>query len=84
MDWGGEGWRRVLGLVEEAGGVGGGFGRVGMLHLVSLSYTKSTIWIREEKSRRDDFFFFFLVGEGGQLLCMVVANGVMVGFFFCL
>lgn len=31
MDWGGGGWRGVLGVVEEAGGVGGGFGRVGML-----------------------------------------------------
>lgn len=81
MDWGGEGWRGVLGMVEEAGGVGGGFGRVGMLHLVSLSYTKYTIWIREEKSGSDDFFFG---GRRRAVLCMVVANGVMVGFLFCL
>lgn len=45
MDWGGEGWWGVLGLVEEAGGVGGGFGRVGMLYLVSLSYSKYTMRI---------------------------------------
>lgn len=33
MDWGGEGWWGFLDLVEEAGGMGGGFGRVGMLYL---------------------------------------------------
>lgn len=70
MDWGGEGWRGVLGLVEEAGGVGGGFGRVGMLHLVSLSYTEYTIWIREEKSKRDGFFFFWRGKAGSYCVCL--------------
>ena len=46
MDWGRDGWRGVLGLVEEAGGVGRGFRWVGMLFCLVPFFTKyTTMWI---------------------------------------
>lgn len=76
MDWGGEGWWGVLGVVEEAGGVGRGFGRVGMLFcLVHFFYY--TLRCAYEKRTVE------LMDWGGPVYYVWLANVVMLGFFLC-
>lgn len=87
MDWGGEGWWGILGLVEEAGGVGGGFGRVGMLYplfLHELSYTTyihTYIYIHdvdyEKRKKKKVESMIFGVGSGD------LGEGSRMGFQTC-